>query len=781
MEVILGSGAVGFGQGEALTRDITGCGPEDADIVFLTDFGDENDLAAGYPLAGYLGRMFNNHLQRVGLRRSRVRVEAVIEEVPHGLRTHYQLGSDRLSMWRADALKRLKALGGANLIVTFGELACELVTGHRSVDKWHLSVVRPVFGLSDAFPKAMPIFHPRRILRAPKDSPFFILGFERLRDEMRSPAFSSTSRTFHTNPTYAEVLAFLKKCETSEWLSVDIETGRGQITCLGVGASPTEAMCVPTLPGQWPNADEFFGIWQAITRALESKVSKKVLQNYIYDATYLSRYGIRIENIFHDTMWAQKFLHPELPMGLDTIARVYTREPYWKDDAKDWGLRQDIEQLWTYNCRDVSVTLEACFAQRVDLEQRGLTDLFYNYLMKLSDPITEMCWRGLPICEETLSELRTKQEQELKEATDAFDKVCRAKLDRTINPRSPKQLKDAFKEMRFRLPTKDGKESTDVRALTKLRKRYPKEPLIPALLKIRKSGKLLESYLRFKYSPDKRLRFSINGHGTETGRFSAYKDPFDNGLNPQTIPKRLRKFVRTSPEHTLIQVDLAQAESRFVAWDGPVPRLMQFLTEGRDVHKYVAGRIFNKPETDITDKERQLGKKSGHAANYMVGPNTFADACLTEMDLVLNQAEANRILESYHSSFPEIRSCYQKKVIDEVRSTKSLTTPLGRQRQFYDRIGDSLFREACAYKPQSTIPDIINHLMLFLYGKAPLLLQMHDSLLFEVPNADVSALIREMRKINEWYPKITLAGGDLVIPIDIEQGDNWGELEKVTT
>jgi DNA polymerase-1 len=229
----------------------------------------------------------------------------------------------------------------------------------------------------------------------------------------------------------------------------------------------------------------------------------------------------------------------------------------------------------------------------------------------------------------------------------------------------------------------------------------------------------------------------------------------------------------------LVQVDLAQAESRFVAWDGPVPKLMQFLTEGRDVHKYVASRIFNKLEEEVTHEERQLGKKSGHAANYMVGPHTFADQCLKDFGLVFSRSEAERILEGYHNAFPEVRTNYQKKVIDEVTRTRKLETPMGRERFFYDRPGPDMEREACAYRPQSTIPDITNALMKFMRGKVPLLLQVHDSLLFECGVNEVSALAEEVSKIELWHPKITLAGGELIIPIDIEVGESWGKMRGI--
>ena len=111
-----------------------------------------------------------------------------------------------------------------------------------------------------------------------------------------------------------------------------------------------------------------------------------------------------------------------------------------------------------------------------------------------------------------------------------------------------------------------------------------------------------------------------------------------------------------------------------------------------------------------------------------------------------------------------------------------LRTPLGRERIFYGRIGDDTFREAYAYCPQTTIPDITNHLMLFLYEQfeeLEFLLQVHDSLLLQYDSNRVMEIAEAARDYKAWHPKIILPGGELVIPVDIEIGSHWGRMEKI--
>jgi DNA polymerase-1 len=237
------------------------------------------------------------------------------------------------------------------------------------------------------------------------------------------------------------------------------------------------------------------------------------------------------------------------------------------------------------------------------------------------------------------------------------------------------------------------------------------------------------------------------------------------------------------PEHLLMQIDLSQAESRYVAFDGPDATLMKLLADRKDIHTYVAARIFNKPEELIgkDSQERQLGKKSGHAANYGVGPRTFAESCLVENNLVITEQEARRIINAYYSVFPGIRR-RQQNIQNEIRRTKKLVTPIGFERYFYNRISDACFREAYAFAPQSTIPAIMNHLMLFLYREFPTLkfcAQGHDSCLMQVPLDIITEVSEAAMQYDSWHPKISLPGGNLIIPIDIEVGEHWFPMRKV--
>jgi len=229
------------------------------------------------------------------------------------------------------------------------------------------------------------------------------------------------------------------------------------------------------------------------------------------------------------------------------------------------------------------------------------------------------------------------------------------------------------------------------------------------------------------------------------------------------------------------EIDLAQAESRFIAWSGPVPKLQQMYREGRDIHRYVASTIFEKPENEITADERQLGKKSGHGANYKMGAGTFASSCLKEMDLVLPIGKCQAILDGYFAAWGGDLERWQARQIEIVFRTRTLTTVFGRKRHFYDRVGPAMEREALAYEPQATIPDIINFLIKDLFRYRPtsslrLLNQCHDSVWIEFDACDQKKVL-DFIIPQPWNPTLDLPGGALRIPIEIKVGSNF-KLEK---
>lgn len=757
-----------------------------ARVLFVSDFQRINCAAEGKVLSEGLRNLMRSAMRRAGLLESDCSWAVIHPRTPTGGKEVW-----RISAAERDAdLAQFKAFlstHSANVVVPLGQYCFEILTGISSLQKWQSSVVR----LKAEFEgrKAIALYHPEHCIRNYADSFYLALGCSKIRNELQSATVFEDKRTMRISPPFEDTIAYLENVVAkADKLAVDIETGQGLINTVGFAISPTEAIAIKVLPDFYP-PEQHLKLWQVLARILEGE-QPKILQNFIYEHTWFSRYGISMRNTIFDTMWAMKFLNPELEKGLDNAARLYTRWPYWKDDNDDWTRIQDWHRHLTYNCRDTLGTFEIYEAQSKELEARKLDKLFHGFVMQFAPVISEMCSRGLKLDPAAHARLKEKLSLEQENFMRILNDEFQTRLERTVNPRSPKQVQTALKELGLKLPTKRKKgsdeesETSDKKALVKLRKKYPKEPVLPALIGLSAANKQLSSYVNFSYdNQNMKVYYQLDGCGTETGRWAGYNSGWGDGFNPQTVPKNVRNCFIAEPGKTLIQIDLAQAESRYVAWESPEPKLMQMLSDGEDVHKYVAGRIFKKPAEIVSKQERQLGKKAGHAANYSVGPRTFAEACLVEMNHYIDESEAKYIIETYFDVFPGIRS-RQVNIRKEVSTKRCLRTPIGRERYFYGRMDDSTFREAYAYCPQSTIPDITNHLMLKFwenreYLDVEFLLQVHDSLLLQAPPERVGEIAELAKDLKAWHPKIVLAGGELLIPVEVEVGERWGSMETI--
>jgi len=772
---------------------VLGTGPLDSKICVLVDFPRVSAAAEGEVLFGFEKDFIYGKLLKAGIHPSTVRFESIVPFCPPN-KTTRAINPMELDTYIRDTKQRLNDLSELCVIVPLGELCLGEICGKRGIDKWQLSLLDTLPSLTCR--KAIPSYLPDRLFGEFHNQIFVELAFVKAKEEMRWKELIRTPKNFLINRTVDETVDFLERAKQADKLSIDIETSSGRINTFGVAISPDTAIAIGILPSRFGTATHH-KIWSLIAELCQSD-QPKILQNYMYETMYLSRYGIKLNNIHHDTMWAQKFLYPELKKGLDNVGRIYTKQPYWKEDNKNWNNIKDWDEHYLYNCKDTCYTYEGYINQRADLIDRNLSDLFYNFVMRFAPCISEMCSRGLGISNDQLHALQKDTNERIEQLTTELNLVTEPAV---INPKSNKQLKDYFKSKNFMLykkydsKTKTYKESTNQTSLKKMRIKYKTCAEIPLLLDLSTLNKAKSSYLDIKYDTDNRMRFTLNGVGTETMRWSGHKDPWNKGINPQTVPGGYKginvKKIFEAPEGKIFfNVDLKQAESRFVAYDSCDNNLIDMLEDDtKDIHSYVAAEIFNCTPEDIIretkagDKvKRSLGKKSGHGANYAMGVPTFIEQCIGD-DIILTKKEAENVLESYHRLFPGIRRWHQR-IRGEVRQTRKLHNPVGWERYFYGRLGDDLFREAYAFRPQSTIPYITNALMLYLWDQREtgriefnLLLQVHDSLLFEVEPKYVDQLGEICLNTNSWHPEVILPAGKLVIPTDCETGQYWGEMK----
>lgn len=780
-------------------------GPIDAPIALVGEAPGEMERKKGRPFIGPSGQELDRLLHSAGISRLNCYLTNVIKEQPPRnditkfIDPKRRFISEAAQMYLTLLREELNACK-ANVIVAVGGTALYALTGNIGITKWRGSILN---GTLVPGRKIVPTIHPRALL-GPSGvylwKHLVTFDLKRALEESKFPEFRLPSMTLRTRPSFVDAMHFLNRIKMLHFeTDVDIEVLREEISCICFTLGQ-EVMSIPFVSenGNYFHPEEEVEIWRAIASILEDPAILKRGQNILFDASFLmQRHGIRMENV-EDTMVAQGIVYPDFPKGLDFIATAYTKIPYYKDEGKKWSrLLGNWEQHWEYNCKDGMTTNLAMPPLKQMLEQQHNLETFKRQ-NALIEPLNAMQFRGIRMDLEGIKLAHESVEKALNNLTQDFYKTC----GKEINPNSPKQLKEYFYGTLGINPYKNrktGSDSVDGDALKRLSRKGFKQATI--LLEIRRLTKLKGTYLEIELDADGRLRCAFNPVGTQTGRLSSGKTIFGTGTNLQNQPPEMKQLMLFDDGYAGYNIDLSQAENRIVAYVGGVQEMIECFERGDDVHALTAGLIFGIDPDQIKqmDKEQIMadigggnythrfwGKKSNHALNYDMGYRTFS--IVNE----IQEVEGKIIVDRYHRAYPGVRKSYHEIVRAMLSKNRTVTNLMGRTRLFLDRWGDTLFKEAYAQIPQSTVADIINERGInYIYYDnyddsfrlLELLLQVHDSIVFQIPlnlpwgvHEDILTKLREKLETPlRWRAR------EFVIPADIKVSfGNMGNYHKTS-
>lgn len=309
-------------------------------ISFVGEAPSDEECAIGRPFVGPAGRTFNTILRSAGLRREEFHITNVFDQ---------QAEDNEVGPWMADPVRcaesdaRLAEEFAAyrpSVIVPLGNTALWALTRQTRISAFRGAVMPASRIVPGA--KLLPTFHPMAVEHQWKFMPLVTMDFQKaMREAKLGPKIIYPNVKLIVEPTLKEVKAFMARCMDADLLSIDIETGWGQITCIGFGLSATEAMCVPIVdlrqPSKcyWGSPEVELEVWLAMREVLEGPVPK-LGQNFLYDIFWLyDKYGIAVRNYREDTRLLHHAVYPDLDKDLGTMAANHTRIGQWKS----WGGR----------------------------------------------------------------------------------------------------------------------------------------------------------------------------------------------------------------------------------------------------------------------------------------------------------------------------------------------------------------------------------------------------------------------------------------------------------
>lgn len=492
------------------------------------------------------------------------------------------------------------------------------------------------------------------------------------------------------------------------------------------------------------------------------------------------RIGVTLAPPYVDTMIADYLLNPNRrDHGLETVAleRLGKRlgsETHAKAQPQslfeiDTGSREAAAEAATTLAK-----LEPLLRDR--LVEQGSSKLFTDVEMPLVPILAEIERNGFLLDVEGLHELSKELEQELDRMLESITRSA----GESFNINSPKQLATVLFDKLGLKPLRKTKTgySTDEDTLTQLATQHE----LPAqILNYRSLSKLKSTYVdalpELVRPETKRLHTSLNQTVAATGRLSS-TDP-----NLQNIPVkgdyglRIREAFVVPKGHELLCADYSQIEPRILAHLSQDARLLSVFTKGEDIHMATAMEIFGLPSSQITRDMRRAAKTVVFGIVYGISPFGLSQ------NLGVPQPEAKKYIDTFFERFSAVRALMDRNIA-EGREKGYTTTILGRRRPIPElQSGDPAqrgFGERMAVNSpiQGSAADLIKVAMITVHKKlhdelphVKMILQVHDELIFEVPDHDLEEAKRLVKHEMEDVGK--QLGLSVPLKVDLGVGKNW--------
>jgi DNA polymerase-1 len=465
------------------------------------------------------------------------------------------------------------------------------------------------------------------------------------------------------------------------------------------------------------------------------------------------------------------------PLEHDTMVAAYLIDPARRgyplvELAEQEGLAANVEGGDELAERAV-ITRVIAERQRERLEEEGLTRLFEQVELPLVDVLVEMQRHGVKLDTRGLAQIGDKVEARVAELEEEIHGLAGEEF--TIG--SPQQLSHILFDVLDLTKKRRGKTgfSTDARVLQAIRSEHE---IVPRIEEWREYTKLKSTYLDAlpELISDKtgRLHTTFNQTATTTGRLSSTDPNLQNIPIRTELGREIRSCFVAEPGNVLVSADYSQVELRILAHISGEDVLREIFARGEDVHAATAGQLFGVTPDQIDPGLRSKAKMFNFGVVYGLSAYGLADR------LDIPQDEAQEFIDRYLGRFPKVRE-FIETTIESAKETGYVKTLFGRMRRIPEMrarqrqtrmLGERL---AISTVIQGTAADIIKVAMVRSRQavadaglSARLVLQIHDELLFEAPEAEAG-------QVGQIVRREMIAAFDLDPPlaVDVGSGDNW--------
>lgn len=781
---------------------VNGTGDPKAKIVIVGDNPGLREDSYGQPFVGPPGQLLKKLLAQAGIDFRNVYLTNCVRCLPKGTTKVVREPSyeeiEACSSYLEQEIAEIKP----TIIVPVGNTALRYIMGAKNLN---ISRQRGLEIWSDKYKcKIMPIFHPAAILRNPKYENVTVQDLMRIKTSSETEGLSSSGLgTYEIADTKEKLEQLFHYLETEPEIAVDLETTdlnwlTSQIISIGFCWKERTGWTLPLLNTKKTEEEAITRFWDDATfltiygrlKKVMALPSKKILHNSKFDLKHLSYNGIIVNNAYFDTMLAHHLLdeNAENLHGLKDCAWVYTDMGGYDKEVSDFFAankklkRQYImlpfNILTKYNAADADCTFRLFKKFEPLLAPQGLLRLQKQIVNPMRDVLLQTELVGVQVDTTYIEKLRqeyTKKKGELEEQI--------FKITGEFNINSAKELrKILFEDNDFKTDkvTKKGALSTAKDTLKEIALNYPKADVPKLLLSYRETTKMLSTFidgLSEWLDKDGRIHSTYKQHGTVTGRLSSAEPNLQNIPRDSTI--RGIFIAKTGCE--LIEADYGQAEFRFWAHYSQDPQMNNDIASGKDIHKMTAASAFGVPYDMVTKKQRQDAKAI--VFGLMYGRGTWSVA----QQLGISEEEAEKVVQIFFGRYPRAKA-WLKNQVYFARQNGYVINHFGRIRRLpginsSDEIVRSEAERQAKNSPiQSGASDMTCIASIRIKKelekrglKGQLVLTVHDSVIYEVPNEEVS----ETLKIVKTEIERPIEGISTPMMAEVKKGLRWGSLEEV--
>jgi len=552
-----------------------------------------------------------------------------------------------------------------------------------------------------------------------------------------------------------------------------------ELVGVGFAINPKEAWYIP--------ANGELGL-DTLLDALKPLLGNKSIgfygHNIKYDAHVMANYGIKIASISFDTLLASYLLNSSSRQhSLDALSLEYfskvkipTADLIGKGKQQITMREVPIDKVATYCCEDVDYTCRLKKRLEKDLKERKLDKLFYQLELPLLSVLITMERNGIYLDIARLQEMgKTIQKQ-----IHILESKIYELAGETFNLNSPKQLSHIlFEKLGIHPPKKTATGfSTNAEVLESLKHNYPIAEKIHEYRTLEKlRSTYIESLPHMVNPKTERIHTTFNQTITATGRLSSTDPNLQNIPIRSEIGRKIRSAFRPQKKGwSYLSADYSQIELRLVAHFSEDPHLIEAFNRGEDIHAHTAATVFDIPLDQVTKEMRYRAKAVNFGIIY--GQQAFG----LSKELGIEFKEAKSFIDTYFNRFPSVKD-YLESCKDRARKEKKAVTYTGRERTLPEinsknpQIRAAAERLSVNTPLQGSAADLIKNAMIAIQQDiienghlSMMILQIHDELIFEVPDFEIPAVEAIVKRRMESALKLRVP-----LIVNIEIGKNWEE------